>query len=195
MALEQLLAALEREAREAADGILAAAREDAARLGATVEAELTDRREAALGTLARDLEAALQAELSAARLAGRLRTLRARDRLLSRIFEALDRRAKTVVADPAWCAGLRDRLIAARACFDPEARLRCAAPPALVASIAASQALPPGVAVEPAPGMSAGFRLATDDGRLEVRDTIADRIASQRPDLARHALERLGFAS
>ncbi len=193
MALEQLLAALEREAREAADGMLAAAREEAARLGADVEAELADRREAALGTLARDLEAGLQAELSAARLAGRSRMLGARDRLLSRVFEALDRQARTLLADPAWRAGLVSRLAAARACFDPEARLSCSAPPALVAEIRDSRSLPPGVAVESAPGMSPGFRLATEDGRVEVLDTLADRIATARPDLARHALGQLGF--
>ncbi len=194
MALERLLAALEREAREAADAILAEARKDATRLGADVEAELVDRRTAALGTLARDLEAGLQAELAAARLSGRSRMLRARDRLLSRVFEALDRRADSVIADPAWRADLAGRLAEARACFDPDARLHCSAPPQLVAEIRASPTLPPGVVVESAPGLSAGFRLATDDGRVEVLDTIADRIAAQRPDLARHALERLGFA-
>ncbi len=188
MPLDQLLAALEREAREEADQVLAEARADAERIDATVSRELANERDASLGMLERDLEAELEAELSTARLAARREVLLARERLLERLFTMLGQRIATQPDDPRYRTGLASRVTAALACFEPGAALELRAAPTMATQISTDGVVPDTVAVVPDTSIGTGFRVTTSDGTIEVVDTLESRIDAQRVLLARRAL-------
>ncbi len=195
MSLDQLLGALERETREEADRLLAEARIEAERIGAAVDDELTRQREASLGMLERDLESELEAELSTARLAARREVLRARERLLERLFALLAQRIPALTDDPRYLAGLATRVADALACFEPGVPLELRAAPTMAARIATDRLVPGTVTVTPDVSIGTGFRLVTADGTIEVIDTLEARIASRRIPLARRALAMLEIVS
>jgi len=193
MSLDQLLATLEQEARVEAERIMAEAGAEAARVAGKAEAERVARRDTTLGELEHDLEATLQAELSVARLEARRQVLRARERLLARLFAAVEERLATLASDPVFLAGLPASLDAAVACLGPDTPLRCVASPELIAAIHDAARLPDAVPVTEDPTLTAGFRLVAIDGSVEVVDTATVRMAARRTDLSRRALTLLGF--
>lgn len=194
MALDHLLAALEREARAEADELLAAARADAAQRTTLADAAIARRREAALGGRAREQQAELEAALSAARLAARREVLDARERLVERVFDAVRAACGAAVTRADFVAGLPARAAAALTCVGACDAVVLSAPAPLAAILAQGTTGDGRVTVREDAGAGAGFRLATADGSLEVVDTIEARIAARRAALARRALALLGLA-
>ena len=190
MSLDNLLAALERDATAQAERLVVQARAEADRLIAAADAAIARRRDEVLDGRERAQRGALEGVLSAARRAARRDVLEARDRLLDRVFTAARAELPRALAQPAYRATLAPRVAAALACVgDAEASFRCPAPLAkdLRAAAAADGRIT--VCVDPAAG--SGFRLRTADGTLEVDDTLESRLEARRPRLARDALRRL----
>lgn len=195
MALDQLLEALERDARAEAGRVLAEARSDAAAREARTEALLAERRSRLLDAREARSEAELQADLAAARLAARRDVLVAREAVLDRVFAAARVACAATATDPDYHATLVPRLERALACFEPGARLTISALPPLVPAIVRWPDRPADTAVVADPQLGTGFRIASADGALEVLDTLEASLIAQRTDLARRALGLLDLPS
>lgn len=191
MPLDQLLAALERDARGQADRLLAEARAEAQRVTDAAEREVVRRREATVGAREREQRAALEQALSKVRRAARRDVLEARDRLLERVFAAARTALPAAISTPAYGATLTRRLEAGLVCFDGAETvvLRCSPP--LVDVLTAAAPAHAGIRVQGDAEVGSGFRLTTADGSIEVDDTLETRLAARRLRLAREALRRL----
>ena len=194
MALDQLLAALEREARAAADRALDAARREAARIEADTERDVAARRESAAGAVIAGQRAALERELAGAGRRVRGEVLVARERLLTRVYTAMRAELPAAAAGPAYRASLPARIVAARGCLDPDEPVVLECPPELAGDLAPLVALDRTVSLRTVEGHGAGFRLATADGAVAVDDSLESRLDSSRRLLARSALDRLGLS-
>ena len=89
MALQDLLASLERDATAEADALLEAARARAARIAADAAARTAQRRRETLEVKERELVAAAELAAAQARRTARARTLQARERAIERVFAAV----------------------------------------------------------------------------------------------------------
>ena len=191
MPLDHLLTALERDAREQSDHVLAEARAEAERITSAAAQDVARRRDVTVEARVREQRAALEQALTEARRAARREVLEARDRLLARTLTAMHAALPAAVATPAYRTSLPKRVDAALACFD-EAEpvvLRCS--PSLEQAIAEVVSGHAGVQVLPDAEVGSGFRVATADGAVEVDDTLETRLAARRASLARDALRRL----
>lgn len=191
MPLDQLLAALEREASRTGEHLLAEARAEAERLTAGTEREIAQRRDTAAAAAAGEQRGALERAISDAARAARRDTLIARERLLARVFAAVRTALPETIAQSSYRASLPTRVAAAVACFDDREPtvLRC--PASLVASLQSIVAEHPAITVQESHDAGSGFRLATADGTIEVDDTLESRLETARPSLARKALQQL----
>jgi vacuolar-type H+-ATPase subunit E/Vma4 len=190
MALEHLLAALERDAAAEAERLLAAARAEAAAIRAAAEERVAQRRAAALGARAAELRGRAERALGEARRGGRRLELEARQRLLGRVAAAARARLPAAMAAPEYRAALPAALAAALACAGEAAVvIRC--PVALVAAVRDALPQGAGAAVEADAGVRAGYTLATADGVLTVDDTLDARLERLWPRLAPGVLARV----
>jgi vacuolar-type H+-ATPase subunit E/Vma4 len=182
VALEHLLASLEREAVAQAESLVADARARAATATAAAEARVAGRRRELLDERERRQRATAETALVAARRAARGRALEARARLLERVFAVASARLPSVIGEDAFRAVLPARLAAARACLGgAPAVLRCA--PSLATELR-RRAKGDGVAVEPDAAVATGFLVATRDGAVEVDETLQHALERRRPRLA-----------
>jgi vacuolar-type H+-ATPase subunit E/Vma4 len=191
MPLDQLLAALEREAGRTAEHLLDAARAEADQLAGSTERAIAGRRDTAAGVTMSQQRAVLERAVSDAARAARRDTLIARERLLARVFDAVRAALPDAIAKPSYHASLPTRVAAALACFDEREAAVLHCPASLVAvlqSIVAGRAT---VTVQEGLAGGSGFRLATTDGTIEVDDTLESRLETTRPSLARKALRQL----
>lgn len=193
MPLDQLLAALEREAHAAAERALAGARAEAGRITAEAEREVGAGRDASAGILARERRTALAQELSAATLAARREALIARDLLLARVLAAMRAELPAVLEGAAYQGSLPARIVAARSCLDDPGPvlLRCSA--SLLDAVRSVVANDATITVEEMTAPGNGIRLATADGVIEVDGTLESRLEAERRPLERAALTRLGL--
>ncbi|HXF96362.1 MAG TPA: V-type ATP synthase subunit E [Gemmatimonadales bacterium] len=194
MALEHLLAALEREAAEQAQALIAAAQAECARITAASEERAAEYRRRALAPREAELRAEAERALAAARREARRAELDARARLLDRIFAGARELFPVTIAGEAYRRALPGFLAEALACVGPgPARVRCH--PALTEAIrhALGNAGRGEVTVEPDPAVGSGFVLTTADGRVTVDHTLESRLARARPRLALEALRALGL--
>ncbi len=190
MALEHLLAALERDATAEAERRLAAARAEAAAIRAAAEERLARRRAEVLDARAAELRGRAERALGEARRGGRRLVLEARHRLLGRVLAAARARLPEAMATPEYRAALPAALGAALACAgDAAVVVRC--PPALAAAVRDALPRASGAAVEADSGVRAGFTLATADGVLTVDDTLDGRLERLWPRLAPGVLARV----
>ncbi|HEU5358581.1 MAG TPA: hypothetical protein VFU45_05665 [Gemmatimonadales bacterium] len=194
MALDQLLAALERDAHAAADRALADARREAARIEADTERDIAVRRESAAGAVIAGQRAALEQELAGAGRRVRAEVLGARERLLARVSAAMRAALPAAAAGPAYRASLPGRIAAARGYLGPDEPVVLECPPDLARLAAPLVTADRTVSIRTVEGRGSGFRLATADGVVEVDDTLESRLASSWRLLARTALERLGLS-
>ncbi|HET7789878.1 MAG TPA: hypothetical protein VFK78_03700 [Gemmatimonadales bacterium] len=187
MALEQLLAELTRRTESDAGAVLARAREEGAALVAAAEARRSERNGVALEGRERAWrDAAIRAQAAAQRDARRT-VLEARARFLDRVFDAVARALPAAERDPAYRDTLARRVANARACAaGAPAELRCS--PGLAPALRPLAPEGSGLRVEPEPNGAPGFRLVTDDGRLEVDETLEGRLARERAALSLVAL-------
>jgi vacuolar-type H+-ATPase subunit E/Vma4 len=192
MPLDQLLAALQREAQAEADRLLAEARRAAADLSAIAEAAVAREREHSLGARMRLQQAELEATLSAARLSARREVLEARERLLVRLFEILRSACPAAVTRPEYVATLPHRIAAALSCVDESVKVHFTAPASLLDRIGAALPDEARVSVRQDAEVGSGFRATSDDGSVEIVDTLESRIDGQKAILSRQALHLLG---
>ena len=183
MALNDLLASLERGARAEADALVADARARAAQHQANADARIARRRAESLQTSERTLRASAELAVAHARRAARNRVLEARARAIERVFAAVAAALPAAITTPPYLTVLPARLAAARACLgDSPAALRCA--PSLEPALRPLAAASPALAVTPDPAMETGFMLMACDGSLDVDETLTARLARRRPELA-----------
>lgn len=194
MALDQLLAALEREAHAVADRALDDARRAAARVEADTERDIAARRESAAGAVIAEQRAALERDLAEAGRRVRGAVLVARERLLARVYSAMRTELPAAAAGAAYRASLPGRIAAARGYLDPDEPVVLECPPDLAGLLVPLVASDRTVSVRTVEGAGVGFRLATLDGVVEVDDSLAARLESSRHLLARSALDRLGLS-
>jgi vacuolar-type H+-ATPase subunit E/Vma4 len=198
MALEQLLAALEADARTQADRLLADARASAQRIAQEAEERVARRRDQVLEEHGRELRANAESTLADARHRGRCGALTARDQIVERVFDAARGQLATAIDRPAYRAALPGILAEALAALgdDVKVKVRCA--PSLVADIrraAGAQASAPRPVVAADAGVGAGFTAATADGDIEIDATLEARLIRLRPLLAIQLLAELEHPS
>ncbi|HVX89620.1 MAG TPA: hypothetical protein VG940_11865 [Gemmatimonadales bacterium] len=191
MALDQLLAALEREAQLTVERLRAEARAEAERIATVSGAVVEHQRAAEVDRLTRSRRERGEAEVAAARREARREALVARARLLERVEQAIRQACPAALGAEPYRASLGVRLDAALAAFTPgmPVSARCASTIA-TPLLAAWPATRPGD-VQADDGVGSGFVLADPEGRLEVEDTLEARLESRRSDLMREALRLL----
>ncbi len=187
MPLDQLLAALQRDARAAADAITADAAREAERIVAAADAEVAAQRDAATrAALARARAVADQSVSEAAR-AVRREVLVARDAMLERVFAAAVARLPEALGRADYLASLDARVAEALRCVgDAPAVVR--ASPQLEQPLRALRSAQPRLSLEVDRDGNAGFVLIANDGSVTVEDTLQSRMRRDRPSLARLAL-------
>jgi vacuolar-type H+-ATPase subunit E/Vma4 len=191
VSLDHLLTALERDAREQAERVVAEARAEAARIAAEAEQDLARRRDATVGAHEREQHAHLEQALSESRREARREVLEARDRLLARVFAAARAVLPEAVGRPAYQSALPRRVEAALAAFEGSEEVVVRASPALASALGATASAHAGLRVWEDADIGSGFVVATADGSLAVDDTLETRLAARRAALARDALRQL----
>ena len=192
MALDDLLAAVEREAERKIATRLAGAWTDAARVAAGSAEHLARRRAEAEAARRAELRAAATREVEASRRAARRMVLEARERLLDRVFRAALQRLPSAVEGQAYAAALAAEVAEVLSYFGAEpVVLRC--PPALETRVR-ELAGRPEVTVRADPGLTTGLAAESADGALMVESTLQGRLGRLRPALAIEVLRRAGAA-
>jgi vacuolar-type H+-ATPase subunit E/Vma4 len=186
--LPELLAALEREADTRAAEELKRAEDEAERLRQAAAGEGAARVAERLTEHARALRARAEERLVETRRNAQARVLEARSTLLDRVFEdalALQGEVRGWVSYPAALESDVRTLLALT--HGEEVTLLCAS--ADCAWVAAAAGAGPGV--EESPGLAAGVRLRSADGRLEMDRSLTVRLAAARPALAIRVVQRV----
>lgn len=189
MPLADLLAALERETEASAAGELRRAEEEAARLRQAASLEGSARLEALLAEHARNLRAAGEEKLVAARRRAEARVLEARHALLGRVFDGALALQEEARGWEAYRAALeRDvKTLLTLAAGEQEVTLICHPKDRGRVAAAAGD----GVRVEAASEVIAGVQLRAAQGRMEMDRTLAARLASSRAALAIRVVRRV----
>ena len=191
MALQDLLASLERDATAEADALLEAARARAASIAADAAARTAQRRRETLEVKERELVAAAELAAAQARRTARARTLQARERAIERVFAAVTAGLPDAAGSPAFLAALPARFAQARACVGETPGVVRSAP-ALVRALRKLAAGTEDLKVVADKAVATGFVLSAGDGSLDVDETLTARLARRRPQLAvdiAHALD------
>ena len=191
MALADLLAALEREAAATAERLVADARAEAEQLAVGSAATLERRRDGEVSRVMAARRAAIEAEVARARLEGRRSALTARARFLARMEGGVRVALPAAIVRPDYHATLGGRLAEGLACFEPGAAVVARCPAPLVDAVRAAAPGDRPFTVEVDPSTGSGFRLVTADGAVEVEDSLEERYAARRDQLAREALRVL----
>jgi len=192
--MDALLASLEREADAEIERLRSDARARAAALTAQAADRLRRRREATLGQREQEGRAALGRALAGARHEARGRVLQARDALLERLFGELRAALPAIIGTAAYRAALPAAFTRTLAFAGDQAVIvHCA--PALAALLRPLVKSHGGLTIHPDPELTAGFRITTTDGVLEVDGTLEGRVERLRPRLALEALAALGVGA
>ncbi len=190
MPIDQLLAALEREARGSAELIAADARRQAEAITAAGQAELAERRQSARQAAESRARASADQALAQAARDARRDVLLARERLLDRVLAAANALLPGAIERPEYLATLAPRIAEASRCVgDRPATVH--GPPALEAPLRNIATGFPQLTVAVDAGVGAGFVLTGSDGTITVEDTLQGRIRRDRASLARIALRVL----
>jgi vacuolar-type H+-ATPase subunit E/Vma4 len=189
VAIEALLAYLEREAETETNRLLAESRTEAAAVEQRAAAEAARRRAAEADRLDREGRAAIRDALVSVRRDQRRRLLAARAGALDRIFTRADGILRTVPVER-----YRHRLtdLAAGALRYLEgcpASLGC--PTTAASTVAPLAADFPGVWIAPDDAAIPGIIARADDGSVLVDNTLPEQLARRRPDLAIRLATRL----
>ena len=191
MALDHLLTALEHGAEAEAAALVDAARAEAEGITVETAARLAgerERRRAAGEARLADVTARAVAQ---ARRRTRAAVLKARQRMLDRVFAAAELALRTAEGAAAFLARLPDDLAEARS-YLPAGRARVHCRPALRARVRRLTRGDAALSVEPDPDSGTGLRLVAADGSVEVDLTLETRLAQLRPVLALELLRLVG---
>ncbi|MDH4130761.1 MAG: V-type proton ATPase subunit E [Gemmatimonadota bacterium] len=176
MALEKLLEVLRREAEAEVAAIQAAARAEAEASLARCDADLAARR--ASFETERDAvrQTAVELALGVARRDARRAVLEARERLLDRVFTAARSQFAGVLPRAEYRAGLPGQLDEAARCLGGRgATVRCH--PALRKELEPLVGSHPSLRLAADTGAGSGFKVASEDGAVEIDATLEDRLA------------------
>lgn len=183
MAPSGLDAALRQRAHEAAEAIVRAARQEAARIAAEAEAAIEERRANVLGSREDEHQANARAAIAAARQESMRTVLLAKTGVVDRVLE----RARALIPDvkerETFRVALAEEVTEALAFVGAEGTLvRCsrALRPALVDALRAA----PEVVVEVADEVGTGFVMVGEAGRVRVDGTLETRLHRLAPTLA-----------
>jgi vacuolar-type H+-ATPase subunit E/Vma4 len=189
MALEALLATLEREAREAAEAMTARAEAEASRILGRAEADVGRRRALHVERLEAEGRAALGRELAAAVHAYRRRFLTARADALERVFIRAGELLRILPAER-----YRERIpslaVATLKYFD-EAGAVVTCRPELVDLVRGAVSDWPAASIAADPAALPGLLGRASDGGVVVDNTLPALLARQRDDLAIVVAERI----
>lgn len=191
MALEDLLAELERDGRSKADAELEAARGEAAGIAAESEERMRRRRAEFLASVKAELKAEVELALAEARHRAQGEVLAARQHMLDRVFDAAQALLAEAVQSESYAAVLGAHLAEALAYLgDAPAIVRC--PGALAARVRELIAGRENVSVENHAAAEPGIAIVAGDGSFVVDNTLSGRLERLRPILAIEVLKRSG---
>lgn len=190
--IDALLATLEREAETEISRVLDDARARAAELVAAARQRSTAVREQTLEQRTATARAEHERALATKRAAARAQVLAARGALLDRLFDRLRAELPAVARSAAYRAGLPRQLEHLKTfAGDRSVTVRCS--PALVATMRNVVKRNGRLPIRPDVHITAGFRLSTADGTLEIDATLENRLERLRPQLALEALAALSI--
>lgn len=195
MALDELLAALEREADRTARQLIAGAMAEAGRIAAESEQVVAAHRDAAVGSAAQAQRAAVERAVADAGHLARRDTLAARELLLQRIVSAVRSALPDAVTRERYVASLPARVAAAAACFADREPLVLRAPRVLIDVLRPIADTYPAVTLQESDQGGSGFHLSTVDGAVDVDATLESRLDARRVAIARQALQLLELTS
>jgi vacuolar-type H+-ATPase subunit E/Vma4 len=179
--LADLLAALEREAQASEAEELARARAEAERLRQVAAGEGTSRLAQRLAEHRRTLRGQAEARLVEARRKAEDQVLEKRRAMLDHVFEGALSLQGEVRGWPSYVPALERDVRTLLGLVRGEAVvLRCAAPDCGAVTAAAGASAP----VEASAEVTAGVRLGTADGRVEMDRSLAARLEAARATLA-----------
>lgn len=190
MALEDLIAAMERDAAEEVRRQLETAQAEADRIKAAGEGEASRRREDLLGRTELELRQETAAALAAATREARRDVLFARERLLDNVFQAAAARLPVLVDDARYRAVVGAEFEEAVG-YLPEGGIRLRCSPGLLGLAEEHVGDLPGISIEPDAGVGSGFVLEAADGSSALDATLERRLADQRGSLALVVLQHL----
>ena len=190
MTIEDLVAALEREAEAKIEAELGAARDEAARL----EAESNDRAAQLHARTLEERKLHLQQEaertVAAARREARQKLLLARHRFLDRVLRRAVEIAPEVARSPAYLVGLESDLTRSMSYIGQSAVVRCW--PSLAAEVQPLVAGRGGWRLEIDAALAPGFEVAAGDGSVVVDRTLPRRLLLEEARLRLEILQELG---
>lgn len=190
MALEHLLAAMEREARAKIEAARAEGEAEAGRIAAACGEGIARRRSETLAALETELRADSELRLAEARHRQQGELLVARAKMLEQVFAAARARFGEAIRSEAYVATLPARLAEALGFLEGEAAVvRCASE--LAPHLAGLVAGRPGVSVETDAGAAPGILVVSADGSVEVDNTLTGRLERLRPELSVEIVERV----
>jgi vacuolar-type H+-ATPase subunit E/Vma4 len=188
--IDTLLATLEREADAEVTRVLDDARTRAAELTRAAERRIAERREMTLGRRETESRAKHERALAAARLQARAQVLDARAELLERLFRQLHGSLPALAQSAAYRGRLAAQL-RRMSVFAGERPVTVQCMPALTAVLRRSIKTNGHVRIRSDERITAGFRMTTADGALEIDATLENRLERLRPRLALEALAAL----
>jgi vacuolar-type H+-ATPase subunit E/Vma4 len=190
MALEHLVAALEREAETKIGAELDAAREEAAGLEAEAGGRIARLRSEALQERQVRLQQEADRIVAAARRKARQELLVARHRFLDRVLRRALELAPDVPRSHAYLVGLQDDLVRAMSYIGQSAAVvRCS--PAMAAEVQPLLAGHGEWRLEVDPTVAPGFQVAAADGSVVVDRTLPRRLLQDEARLRLEILQEL----
>jgi vacuolar-type H+-ATPase subunit E/Vma4 len=191
MALDHLIEVLRREALAEVAAIEQAARTEAEAIRTRTEADLAARRDRVLAEREAQRRAMVEQAVAVARRGARRMVLQARERLLGRVLGVARSRFPQVLGLPGYRATLPPQLAEALECLaERPGTLRCH--PELRPELKRLAGTRRGVHIVPDPAVGSGFKLASDDGAMEIDATLEDRMARLENRLRQEVLAALG---
>lgn len=182
MALEQLLASIELEARTEIEAELANGRNVASRIATAAEDEAARVRQQALATEEARRREGLDRELALARLRVRGTVLQARQRFIDRVLRALEGRMSAAVADERYLDALATHFAK---CLDyvGGAPFVVRAALSLVPRLEELASGQTSVSVVPDPSIGTGFHMATADRLFVIEATLEQALEQWRREI------------
>ena len=190
MALEQLIATLEREARSEQEAMLAAARSGIAASRAAANEQMEQRRTQATADRERRIEAALRAGLNEERRASRGLVLEARRRLVDRTFAS----ARALLVPALETPEYRERLpglVSQALEFLGNNPATIRAHPSITARLGEVLKSRSNISIESDSDVGAGFKLMAEGNALEIDCTLEARLEAARPALTIEVVGKL----
>ncbi|MGE0353378.1 MAG: V-type ATP synthase subunit E [Gemmatimonadales bacterium] len=182
MALEHLLAAMEKEAAARAKAMLDAAREEAGGIMAVAEARVARSRAEEVDAVRARLDEEMHRALALERREVRAAVLQSRQAFLDQVLEAAHDGLARAAGQADYHATLSADLETALGYLgDAEARIRTS--PGLEKIVAGITAGKRGIRIEPDDTIRAGFRVEAADGSVQVDQTLDQRLRDRWPAL------------